>query len=126
MGHLVASQVPLVFTLFVAHVAIHPFTLGVNIDNVLFQIKFVAEDAVTYGTDAWLPAVPKPRNACPYQVFSVCKGRKNALSVWQLPGGHIPVYLSLLLGNYIELSRPSDQGNDRWTYELIYETGLVM
>lgn len=82
MSHLMATQVPLVFAFFVAQVALHPLALGVNIDNVLFQIEFVAEDAVTYGTDAWLTAVPKLGNACPHQIFSVCKGRRNVLSVW--------------------------------------------
>lgn len=97
MGHLVPTQVPLVFALFVAQVTLYPLTLGVNIDNVLFQIEFVAEDAVTYGTDAWLPAIPKLGNACPHQIFSVCKGRRNVLSVW-LPLGH-PSHLAYL-GNY--------------------------
>lgn len=75
-------QVPLIFAFLVAQITLYPFTLSVNIDNVLFQIEFVAEDAVTYGTDAWLPAVPKLGNACPHQIFSVCKGRRNVLSVW--------------------------------------------
>lgn len=58
MGNLMTTKIPLIFALFLAQVTLHPFTLGMNIDNVLFQIEFVAEDAVTYGTDAWLPAVP--------------------------------------------------------------------
>jgi len=67
-----------------------------NIDNVLFQIEFVAEDAVTYGTDAWLPAVPELGNACPHQIFGFCKGRRNVLSVRLFTRAlKIPGYLTL-------------------------------
>ena len=58
MGDLMTAQVPLVFTLFVTQIALNPLSLGMNIDNVLFKIEFVAEDSITYWTDARLSAVP--------------------------------------------------------------------
>lgn len=80
--HLVPAQVPLILALLLAQIALHPFAFCVNIDNVLFEIEFVAEDPITDWADAWLTAVPKFGHACPYQKFGAWKEKKrNVLSV---------------------------------------------
>ena len=73
MGYLVSPEVPFVFAFLVTQVTFDTFALCVNIDNVLFQIEFVAEDPITNRTDARLSAVPKFGNTRSHQKLSVWK-----------------------------------------------------